>query len=117
MDILDKLNEKYQSVDDRYYYDHLTKIINLIDQSGMSRSDLAKRYGCSLPFLTKLLSGQYNPSLRTLAKLEEVLGKQFIFIGTQSTTRIIELSKSSSLQNSKLRIEHKTEYKSAKVAR
>ncbi|HEX2078407.1 MAG TPA: helix-turn-helix transcriptional regulator [Longimicrobium sp.] len=50
------------------------RITELMEQSGVSRADLARMLGTSRPNVTALLSGARNMTLRTLADLSCVLG-------------------------------------------
>lgn len=41
---------------------------------GMSRSDIARDYGCSPQYLTKILAGTQNLTIETMARLAHVVG-------------------------------------------
>lgn len=41
----------------------------LMDREGMSRADLAREYGASTAFISKVLNGTTNYTLKTMAKL------------------------------------------------
>jgi len=45
------------------------KIEALIERNEMSRAEFAKQLGVSAPYVTKLLRGDSNPSLKTLVKV------------------------------------------------
>src|ERR1022692_4037273 len=49
-------------------------ICQLIEQDGVSRAELARRIGKSKAFVTQLLSGSRNITLRTLADVAWALG-------------------------------------------
>lgn len=51
-------------------------IAELIEQSGMKRKDLAKKLGRSKGFVTQVLSGDRNMTLRTLADFAYALGQK-----------------------------------------
>lgn len=50
------------------------RIAELLDASELRRKDLAKRLGVSKPFVTQVMSGDRNMTLRTLADLAFALG-------------------------------------------
>lgn len=50
------------------------RIAELMEQSGVSRAELARMLGTSRPNVTALLSGARNMTLRTLADVCSVLG-------------------------------------------
>ena len=52
-------------------------IIDTMDESHVSRSELARRLGTSPSFITKVLSGYHNLSLDTIAKIGCALGIQW----------------------------------------
>lgn len=49
-------------------------LIGYMQDNGMKRADLAKRLGVSPQYVSKLLSGTENLSLKSLANIEEKLG-------------------------------------------
>lgn len=49
-------------------------IVELLERTGVSRQELATRLGKSKGFISQLLSGERNMTLRTLADLAYVLG-------------------------------------------
>ena len=51
------------------------KIRSLIAAEGISQSELARRMGVTPAQVTKILSGQENLGLKTIAKVEAALGK------------------------------------------
>jgi transcriptional regulator with XRE-family HTH domain len=52
-------------------------IVTLLDVQGVSRQELAERLGKSKGFVSQLLSGERNMTLRTLSDLAFVLGRRF----------------------------------------
>jgi transcriptional regulator with XRE-family HTH domain len=52
-------------------------IVGLLEEQGISRRELATRLGKSKGFVSQLLSGERNMTLRTLADLGYVLGYRF----------------------------------------
>jgi transcriptional regulator with XRE-family HTH domain len=52
-------------------------IVDLLEQQRMTRQELAARLGKSKGFVSQLLSGERNMTLRTLADLGYVLGQRF----------------------------------------
>ena len=67
----------------KYWLDHSRRIaltvLNRLDEMGMSQRQLAERMGCSAQNVSKLLKGQENLTLETIAKLELVLGIPILF--------------------------------------
>lgn len=63
---------------DEKFVDYLMDLNELIhdrmEELGMSRSDLARELGMSPSRITKILSGESNMTLRTIAQLDAALG-------------------------------------------
>ena len=49
------------------------KIVDFMQENNYSRSDIAARLGVSPQYVSKLLSGQVNFSLKSIAEIEEKL--------------------------------------------
>ena len=62
---------------ERLILDATEAIVGLLDEQNVSRQDLAARLGKSKGFVSQLLSGERNMTLRTLADLGYVLGRRF----------------------------------------
>jgi transcriptional regulator with XRE-family HTH domain len=56
--------------------DATERIVELMIESGVTRTEMAERLGKSKAYITQLLSGSRNMTLRTLADLFHVLGHQ-----------------------------------------
>lgn len=71
-------------------------ISELMDASGVSRSDLAARLGVSAGWVTQLLDGERNKTIRTVADVCAVLGHRIDFsaspIASQSAEAISRVS-------------------------
>ena len=52
-------------------------VISILNRYGLTYSDLAERLGTSPPFVTKLLSGRNNFTLKTMVKVAAALGCEF----------------------------------------
>jgi transcriptional regulator with XRE-family HTH domain len=52
-------------------------IVALLEETGVSRQELAKRLGKSKSFVSQILSGERNMTLRTLADVGYALGHPF----------------------------------------
>jgi transcriptional regulator with XRE-family HTH domain len=50
-------------------------VCELMDKQGVSRAELATRMGTSAPYVTKLLRGQTNMTLKTISDLFFALGR------------------------------------------
>lgn len=59
------------------------KIRKLLRQQGMTQVDLADRLGVTPPQVSKLLSGKINFELKTLAGIQNALGKPIIDVSLQ----------------------------------
>ncbi len=64
-------------------------IAKSMDERGLSKSDLAKRLGKSRSWVTQLLSGESNVTIRTLAQVLHFLGQelQFVSAGAEPSRR------------------------------
>lgn len=58
-------------------FDAAERVAELISDADISRTELAKRLGKSKGFVTQVLAGDRNMTLRTLADLGHVLGHSF----------------------------------------
>lgn len=71
-----------ESVDEKYIQkqmDIAAQIDNYLTENGWTQKELAEKAGFkSQSQLTEIMSGQGNPTLRTITKLEEALGKDII---------------------------------------
>lgn len=54
-----------------------TEIYQIMAEKGITKADLAKRLGTSKAYVTKILTGDANLSLKTLAKIQNALNSQF----------------------------------------
>jgi transcriptional regulator with XRE-family HTH domain len=61
--------------EERVVFEAMEAIAELMQSQGVSRSQLAERLGKSAAFVTKLLSGENNFTLRTLADVYFALGR------------------------------------------
>lgn len=50
-----------------------TNILRLLDESGLTKNDLAQRAGISVSFLSDLTNGKGNPSLRIMESIADAL--------------------------------------------
>ena len=56
------------------------QIRQFLEKNEMSQAEFAKQLGADRSFVTRLLAGEYNPTLKTLTELEAVLGKKILKI-------------------------------------
>lgn len=56
-----------------YNYIFFTNVLQLLEELGITRSDLASRSGVSVSFLSELTNGKANPSLKTMEAIAEAL--------------------------------------------
>jgi transcriptional regulator with XRE-family HTH domain len=52
----------------------IDRLRELVDQSGLTRTDVAERAGFSAPNLTRLLSGRRNPSVDSVRRVLVAIG-------------------------------------------
>jgi transcriptional regulator with XRE-family HTH domain len=57
-------------------------IQNAIDSAGITRAELAQRMGCSRSFVTRILQGDHNLTIKTLAKALGACGQEVAFEST-----------------------------------
>ncbi len=60
------------------------KIRSLMAADGISQSELARRMGVTPAQVTKILSGQENLGLKTIAKVESALGKPLFSVDIEA---------------------------------
>ena len=65
-------------------------VIALLDEQGISRQELARRLGKSKGFVSQLLSGERNMTLRTLANLGHALDRRFGVVAQPSTGSVFQ---------------------------
>jgi transcriptional regulator with XRE-family HTH domain len=71
-----KLKEFRDNVDfltETAILDFTEKIVEKMQKSGMSRADFAAKLGVSKPFITKLLNGNPNMTIRTMVSIAHAL--------------------------------------------
>lgn len=69
----DEFKEEYEKLQPRY--EIISKIIESRKEKKMTQSDLAKKVGTQKSNISRLESGNYNPSLDFLIKVAHCLGK------------------------------------------
>ncbi len=57
-----------------------TRIIHILEEKGIKQKDLAQMLGKTEPEISKWLSGTHNFTLRSLAKIESVLGESLFAV-------------------------------------
>jgi transcriptional regulator with XRE-family HTH domain len=70
---------------ERLILDATETIVALLEERGVSRQELAARLGKSKGFVSQLLSGERNMTLRTLADLGYALGCDFSVVPNASS--------------------------------
>jgi len=77
------------------YADLIVRIHDVMKRQGLSQKDLAEKMNQKPSAISRWLSGQYNITLRSIAKLEAELGESLIEIPkTQSLTPRMETTMS-----------------------
>lgn len=69
----DEFKAEYEKLKPRY--EAIEQIIRARKEQNMTQSELAKRVGTQKSNISRLESGNYNPSLDFLTKVSEALGK------------------------------------------
>lgn len=54
------------------------KMLDKMEQLGMTQKALAEKMGCTQQYVSKILRGKENLSLETLSKIEEALELQLV---------------------------------------
>jgi transcriptional regulator with XRE-family HTH domain len=71
---------------ERLILDATEAIVGLLEEQGVSRQELARRLGKSKGFVSQILSGERNMTLRTLADLGYALGRSFSVVPDDTST-------------------------------
>ena len=56
------------------------RLWNLMKEKGMSRAELARRLGVAPSVVSRMLSGDGNPTVRTLSRVLAILGHELAFV-------------------------------------
>lgn len=67
------------------YTDILDRVQAILERKGMKRKDLAQALGKSESEISKWLAGEHNFTLKSLAKLEAVLGEEILVVAAGSS--------------------------------
>ena len=62
----------------RYSQNIAIKMLDKMDELGLTQKMLAERMGCSQQYVSKVLRGRENLSLETLSKIENALNLQIV---------------------------------------
>lgn len=71
----------------KFLIDTVNRMNALADESGLTRREIADRAGWKESYLSRVLSGQQNLTLRSLAKFEEAVGGQDVLVVTGASER------------------------------
>jgi len=80
-----KYRSKYVDIFVDYTFDLSNRIQFLMDQNSMEQKDLAKALGKNESEISKWMSGSHNFTLKTVARIEEVLGDKLLEIVNEET--------------------------------
>lgn len=78
-DIADEEEKRYFELDD-ILIDIATTLINYRINNNLTQKELAQKLGCTQAMISKLESGEYNPSVEQLWKIASALGLEFKII-------------------------------------
>lgn len=74
------LPEWKQIFEGKYRTELVTRISEILEEKGWNQSDLADVLDCSDAYISKLLSGNVNVTLKTVSKLESALEEEVMHI-------------------------------------
>jgi transcriptional regulator with XRE-family HTH domain len=77
---------------ERLILDATEAIVGLLEDQKVSRQELARRLGKSKGFVSQLLSGERNMTLRTLADLGYALGRSFSVVPSDTASVTLDAS-------------------------
>ncbi|MCF6096363.1 helix-turn-helix domain-containing protein [Thermovorax subterraneus] len=86
-EIADEGEKEYFELDD-ILVDIATTLINYRAKNNLTQKDLAMKLGCSQAMVSKLESGEYNPSIEQLWKISSALGLEFKIIFREKEQKI-----------------------------
>jgi transcriptional regulator with XRE-family HTH domain len=75
-----RFNRKFQT-------QAVLRMNDLLKEKGMTQRELAERAGWKEPFVSRILSGKANITLRTLAKFEEAVGGDVLVVTKPADAR------------------------------
>jgi transcriptional regulator with XRE-family HTH domain len=87
LDKIRKYRSRYIDIFVDYTFDLSTRIQFLLDNNSMEQRDLAKALGKSESEISKWLSGSHNFTLKTVAKIEDVLGGKLLEVVNENNVR------------------------------
>jgi transcriptional regulator with XRE-family HTH domain len=61
-------------------------VYSLMEKEGVSKAELARRLGKSRSYITQLLDGSYNPTLRTASNIAFELGQSLTLVSARLGT-------------------------------
>jgi transcriptional regulator with XRE-family HTH domain len=78
-----KLTEKLENKPEYKYegllFEFVEQVLEIMEREQLSRTDLAKKLGCSNAYITKLFKGNQNLTLRKIFEIADALGCSFNF--------------------------------------
>lgn len=70
------------------YQTHLTSVISdVLAKRGISQRELADQLGCSQAYVSQLLSGEANMTVKTLSKIEAAIGLEILLLNPEFAGR------------------------------
>ncbi|SEN52732.1 helix-turn-helix domain-containing protein [Nitrosomonas marina] len=69
----------------------ITNILRILDEKGMTKSELAKKAGVSIAFFTDLTNDKANPSLRIIEAIAEALETPLPMLLDSSDMKLTDL--------------------------
>jgi len=71
---LDQFKDDVEFLTEKTILDFTEQVVASMEAQGISRAELAKRLGVSKAFITKLLNGNPNLTIKTMVSLAKTLG-------------------------------------------
>jgi transcriptional regulator with XRE-family HTH domain len=70
---IEKFHDDVEFLTEKAILDFTEKIVNKMHKTGLSRVELAQKLGVSKPFVTKLLNGNPNMTIKTMVSIAHAL--------------------------------------------
>lgn len=86
-EIADDEEKKYFELDD-ILVDIAVSLINYRVKNNLTQKDLAQKLGCTQAMVSKLESGEYNPTIEQLWKISSALGLDFKVIFKEKEQKV-----------------------------
>lgn len=79
-DLRSLLDEPRWPSREKYFVDLVVRMHEILTRVGISQRELATRTGWKESFVSRLLSGDQNPTILTLARFEDAVGHELLTV-------------------------------------